>query len=374
VYAEIGSVTVTGSTITGCAASGSGGGIMAASGCTLFLNEGSLISGNSVVSGSGYDAYIAFGATLYDPGLLAAASIGELVCEGTYDVGINVRYVAQGATGTGYTESDPCSFAAAFDDLSVREIFLTTNITETRSFSAERTVILESYGTGPFSLLLGSNLELPFVTILKGGVLCAYGVEIGPAEAGTWSAPTLIEIRGGGNVTLDSGSVLKNNTSAGNGGAVAVNGGLFNFVNASIRDCSAAYGGGVFVAQDGETGTSGFMSGYGSISGCSASADGGAVYVASFGQLDLITMVVSSCTAGGNGGGLYLAADSNFNLLYDSGTSSYGTITGNTAAGYGGGICADPAAGFRDDYALQDSVVSGNSAMAGSENVYTMVY
>ncbi|MDR1229865.1 MAG: hypothetical protein LBK61_00530 [Spirochaetaceae bacterium] len=111
----------------------------------------------------------------------------------------------------------------------------------------------------------------------------------------------------GGTLTMKERVTLKNNSNAGKGGGVHVNGGTFTMNGGTISGNTPSQGGGVYVDENGT-----FTMNGGTISGNTASQGGGGVYVTSSGNGSTFNMsgdaVIRGNTAA-NGNGVYVDND-----------------------------------------------------------------
>ena len=126
--------------------------------------------------------------------------------------------------------------------------------------------------------------------------------------------------------------------------------------NAKITGCTATNGGAVYLASDGTIDMDG-----GEITGNTASSDGGGIYLES-GTLDISSGTISTNIATkGNGGGIYFGNSGNAKV-----TSAGGTISGNHAGANGGGIY------FAGEANIDHSagIIIGNSADASGGGLY----
>jgi hypothetical protein len=154
-----------------------------------------------------------------------------------------------------------------------------------------------------------------------------------------------------GALTINS-STITGNYSAGNGGGIGS-----KYADVSVKDSTVsgnyavAYGGGIWTDQADLTASRS------TLTGNDASQDGGGTYSSSHGVA--IAVKVERSTVSGNhaigddGGGVWVCCGSDGAALTVVGS----TITGNTAATYGGGLNA-----YLEDPVLEDSIVSGNTA------------
>jgi len=149
----------------------------------------------------------------------------------------------------------------------------------------------------------------------------------------------LIQIKKGGMLVMNDGSVITGNTTKGNGGGVLVSG-TFSMSGGSISGNTAkSHGGGVAV-HGGNFNMSG-----GSISGNTAEHVGGGVLVN--GNFSMSGGSISGNTARGSGGGVDV--DGTFNM-------GGGSISGNTTEGYGGGLLVSGI------FYMRGGSISGNTA------------
>lgn len=139
----------------------------------------------------------------------------------------------------------------------------------------------------------------------------------------------IVGSEGKGNFTMNGGSIMQNTTSGNNGGGVYINGGNFTLNSGSITGNSAEEGGGVYLNNGN------FSLVTGEISGNTASGNGGGVYLVGEDCEYRLKNGTITGNQGENGGGVYLANGSF--ILADS-IQDIGSISGNTASGYGGGV------------------------------------
>ena len=173
-----------------------------------------------------------------------------------------------------------------------------------------------------------------------------------------------------------SGGLISGNMNARNGGGVCAWSGTFIMEGGEIRNNSATNGGGVYGNRDS---MAEIAITTGVISGNTATANGGGVYVASPCKFAMVFDAIDENHAG-NGGGLYLDGGISFTMqsgkierntaTYDGGgvhvnggsvfTLESGAIVGNTA-GSGGGVCVRGGGSFT----LNDGTIRDNSAEQG---------
>jgi hypothetical protein len=97
------------------------------------------------------------------------------------------------------------------------------------------------------------------------------------------------------------------------------------------------------------------------VTGNTAAGDGGGVYTYNYGATSIVNSRISGNNAGGDGGGIFAEA-------YNRGTVSIqnSTISGNTAGGNGGGL-------YADNYGtttVQSSTISGNNAAGDGGGIW----
>ena len=171
---------------------------------------------------------------------------------------------------------------------------------------------------------------------------------------------------------LGENALLQNAKTSQDGGAVYLDYGNFALTGCVIRNCTASKnGGGVYMASCTKTGPSrGYM--YfesGSISGCNA-AKGGGIFLTNGGTINMSGGSVSGCGAV-NGAGLYVEKNTQNLDFTNYFNMSGGSIRNNTATGTGGGIGIDtnvPNERVRLNFSGRP-VVSGNTVNGAPCNV-----
>lgn len=156
----------------------------------------------------------------------------------------------------------------------------------------------------------------------------------------------------GGTFTMTGGYVEENiltDSSVYAGGVCVAAGGTFVLNGGTIRANSARYGGGVYLDGGTFTFTRGTIGGTAAQHANSATIDGGGIYVAS-GTLQLASSQASITgnTAAGTGGGIHIVSAASHSI-------SAGTISGNTATA-GGGIYM-----VAGSLALSGGTINGNT-------------
>jgi hypothetical protein len=167
-----------------------------------------------------------------------------------------------------------------------------------------------------------------------------------------------LDLSGGGSMTIVN-STISGNTSAGYGGGLGVYSaaGTVNLTNSSVVSNTALSGGGLWDKNDPNLHVRGST-----ISGNSAVGGfGGGLYTINVSSLS--GMTISNTTIAGNvavyGGGMILNGDTGTLQMRAA------TITGNSATGSGGG--GGGLATFGGIFALDSTIVSGNSATSGPD-------
>jgi hypothetical protein len=192
------------------------------------------------------------------------------------------------------------------------------------------------------------------ITVAKGGKLVMKeGAEItgavrSPVDGGA------VRVNAGGSFVMDGG-YIRGNTGISNGGAVFISGGEFIMTGGEISGNQASNVGGVFMYNGGE-----FIMTGGKISGNTSKNYAGGVLV-NGGNFEMRGGAIENNTCHLYGGGVFIGIYSNL-----SGSSSGlfvqkgGKISGNRAAGGGGGV------GLRGSsavFVLKGGEVSGNLAV-----------
>ena len=171
---------------------------------------------------------------------------------------------------------------------------------------------------------------------VNGGAVC---VEGGSASMLSGTINSSTASGNGGAVSVSGGSFIMSGgtigaqdagCSAANGGAVSVTGGTFTMSNSRIQNCTAtSNGGAVYVQAAGGSGGYSFTITDGFIESCKG-VDGGAIYVSS-GSAKMESGSLLYCNATNNGGGVYVSGG-NFNMT--TGYLQYCNATNNGGAAY----------------------------------------
>lgn len=231
---------------------------------------------------------------------------------------------------------------------------------------------LHRYGIGGYMIeLADASASLTLSNIVIDGAECTVDA--------THAAETdsIIKAANGGTIVLNSGAVLQNNKAAQFGSGILAN----NGVNITMKDgaiirnntnSNYELGGGILIGN-GSTFT---MNG-GEISGNTANGGGGVAIIGS-------TMVMNNGTISNNstyrtsgqgsyGAGVYVADYANSSggdTLLTAQPASFemngGSISGNTALDYGGGILTFPQQGQKITININNGNISGNQVTEGS--------
>ena len=231
---------------------------------------------------------------------------------------------------------------------------------------------LHRYGIGGYMIeLADASASLTLSNIVIDGAECTVDA--------THAAETdsIIKAANGGTIVLNSGAVLQNNKAAQFGSGILAN----NGVNITMEDgaiirnntnSNYELGGGILIGN-GSTFT---MNG-GEISGNTANGGGGVAIIGS-------SMVMNSGTISNNstyrtsgqgsyGAGVYVADYANASggdTLFTAQPASFemngGSISGNTAFDYGGGILTFPQQGQKITININNGNISGNQVTEGS--------
>ena len=213
---------------------------------------------------------------------------------------------------------------------------------------ASRATVIRGSSVGNNSLFY-ANVQLDLVNIILDG-----GSETGISPN---SNTRILDINSGDKtVTLGANATLQNAVMTGYGGGTYVNNGKFTVDGGVIRNCSAKYGGGIYIAKDKTVELKA-----GNIYRCYATENGGGVNVA-YGEFIMSGGTISYCGLDNNnlprtknGGGIYVNGRKKF---YMTG----GSVINNSSTTTGGGIAI--AADSSRLYFTGRVNVSGNTCSA----------
>ena len=166
----------------------------------------------------------------------------------------------------------------------------------------------------------------------------------------------IIQVAGPVRLTVNSGAILQNSETTGNGGAIYLNTGASLIMNGIIRDCSAANGGGVYADSGFVTITTA-----GTITDCEANnnGNGGAIYASTGTSVNLnVGTILTGNQAENDGGAVYSKA----NVVLRGAVGGTESGNGNTAGNNGGGIYMNNGTTFT---MYAGSIISGNKATEG---------
>jgi len=390
VYTGDGTFNMEGGSVTGNTAV-DGGGVCVASG--VFTVGGSAVISGNTKTGSANNVYLAYGNYITLGGVnnnvpppttdmriyvqTAAPNNGVIVDTGADQSHVkyflpdeaNKMVVLQGdklviveATAENDFYAQVAAYSQATSNVTInveKNLTLPTNVIVPAPQSANATLTIKSATSAILTLTRGTedstasnglfmvsnNAKLIFENIVIDG---NKGTHVG-------NAAPLVRVDGG-ELTLRSGAVLRNNR-ANQGGGVFVNGGTFTMSgNAAVSGNTASYGGGVYIINYGT-----FTMTNGEVSGNTAIDNGGGVLVSNSGSTFTMrgnAKVMSENTAV-NGGGVYI-----FNGEFTM--EGNAEVSGNTANS-GGGVCVS------GTFTVGGSaVISGNTNTSGSNpnNVY----
>ena len=165
----------------------------------------------------------------------------------------------------------------------------------------------------------------------------------------------------GGTFTMNDGT-MQNCTATGNGGSVFVSGGTASVSGGSLSYCSAVNGGAVYVFVNDNSQDSFTMSGTASITGCTASENGGAVCVAG-GSAGMSGGSISNCTATGNGGAVSVSGSGSVEM------SGSAVIKNTTTQGNGGAVYVSVTGNpTEDSFTMSGGIIKNANANATSGN------
>ena len=308
-----GTVTITGTTITGCTVLLSGGAIHNAGG-TVTLTD-STITGCTAISGGAIFNY--GGGTV----TITGSTISGCTASGGGAIATNGGTVT--ITGTTITGCTAMDIGGAIATNSGTVTITGTTITGCTASNFGGAIYIE----GGTVTMTGTTIT-GCTVLLSGGAIANDGGTVtmtGSTITGCTAISGGAIYTGGGTVTM-TGTTITGCTATEIGGAIWAAGGTVTIQGSStISDCSAPDGGAIFNSG----GTTVTMTGT-TITGCSVTGDGGAIYNTNNGAVTIQgSSTISDCTATGNGGAIY----------NDGGTVivTGSTITGCTATN-GGGI------------------------------------
>lgn len=261
-----GTLTVKGGTKISGNTSNYGGGI--ANYGTLVMNSGAIVSGNTAKADGG--------------GVYTAKQSGSTPCSATIE---NVTISDNKATGNGGGIRNDGT--------------LTLTGVEVKSNTANN---VGGGITNSGTLHVNSGVVISGNSANKGGGINDYGT-----------------------VNLNSGAEIKNNTATVDGGGVYSSGKLNMNAGVTVSGNGATYGAGVYSTKT-------FNFNGGTISGNTATGNGGGIFVS--GTVNMKNDATVSGNSAVNGAGLYSNGKGKANV-------SGGTISGNTASENGGGVYSD---------------------------------
>jgi hypothetical protein len=254
--------------------------------------------------------------------------------QGTFTIDVYPVVSLNAGTYTGYANRN-AAFANANDG---DTIIIYNNQTISSNTNPEgMTITLQGYSSARKITLTTVG---PMFDLSDSGTTLVLGENITLDGEGAANGNSLVKVGNNAVLVMEDGSTITGNKKnlGGGGGGVYVCGGTFTMSGGTISgNESSTGGGGVSVYGGSFTMSGGTMSG-GTISGNSASGNGGGGGV----RVQNGTFIMSGGTISGNnassesigngkGGGVYVASNGKF-------TYNTGTITGNTATDYGNAV------------------------------------
>ena len=224
-------------------------------------------------------------------------------------------------------------------------------VDENSTFEMTGGVITENKGKGGGVYVSGSSLAevAPGSFTMSGGSITGNKSTKSAGGGGVYVD--------GGDFTMDGGSITGNTGFSSCVGGVYLKSGTFNMKNGTISDndmSEISYSdGGVHVGSTADsttTSTATFTMSGGSITGNKAKQYGGGVYVGETGTFELTGGEITGNTSQTAGGGVYAADSSTFKM-------SGGSITGNTSDVIGGGVYV-----VGGKFTMSNGSITGNKA------------
>eukprot|EP00007_Cunea_sp_BSH-02190019_P007295 CAMPEP_0174246750 /NCGR_PEP_ID=MMETSP0417-20130205/42227_1 /TAXON_ID=242541 /ORGANISM="Mayorella sp, Strain BSH-02190019" /LENGTH=4563 /DNA_ID=CAMNT_0015326603 /DNA_START=250 /DNA_END=13941 /DNA_ORIENTATION=- len=372
IYAAFGSVTVSSSLLDNCTASTSGGAIYMGSSTNLVLDN-SVVSSSTAITGDGGCIYSACDTVTLSDSQLTACQSGSnggavYLTSGTFTMDTSDIIGATTITGHGgcvygggatvsafIGDSSSLSGCIAAGDGGVVYMASGTLTVDnsTASGSGQNGGCVYGGGTS-VSITAGSTLDTCTASADGGAVYMANGTLVVDGSTVSGSA-----VYGGcvygdaGSVTISGGSELSACAATADGGAVYMASGPLT-VDASAVSGSGQNGGCVYGG-----GTSVSITAGSTLDTCTATADGGAVYMAS-GTLTVDNSTVSG--SGQNGGCVYGDAG----LVSITGASTLGTCT---ASANGGAVYMASGALTVNASSVSGSGQNGGCVYSGADSV-----
>ena len=302
---------------------------------------------------------------------------GEETSTVSAPTGIYIDQINGDDANDGFTKSTAVKTIEKANELAeenaLKDIFLSSFYTVTGSEEWDlggKTI--HRYGLGGYMIILkDSNASLTLGNVVIDGK--EYTVDAEHAA----ETDSIIKAANGGTILLKSGSILENNKAAQFGSGIIAN----NGVNITMEDgaiirnntnTNYELGGGILIGN-GSTFT---MNG-GEISGNTANGGGGVAIIGSSMIMNGGKISGNSCYRtsgqGSYGAGIYVADYANSSggdTLFTPAPASFemngGTISGNNALDYGGGILTFPQRSKKVTITINDGLITENSSSKGS--------
>ncbi|MBQ2771456.1 MAG: hypothetical protein IJE95_01915 [Methanocorpusculum sp.] len=295
--------------IENCTVSSGNGGAVSVSGGSASMIGNSVIKNSHAENGYGGAVSISNGGFIMSGGTIGAY---DSECKAQYGGAVSV-------TGGTFLMNSTSKIIGGNATVNGGGVYVKVTSSDGDSFTmSDSTAILNSKASG------------------NGGAVC---VEGGSASmlSGTINSSTASDNGGavsvsGGSFTMSGGTIGAQDAgcSAANGGAVSVTGGTFTMSNSRIQNCTAtSNGGAVYVQAAGGSDGYSFTIANGFIESCKG-VDGGAIYVSS-GSAKMESGSLLYCNATNNGGGVYVSGG-NFNMT--TGYLQYCNATNYGGAAY----------------------------------------
>ena len=284
----------------------------------------------------------------------------------------------------GELETEIIAYGSAADDvtISVEASFDLTALLTIPANANGKTLTIRSNG-GPYTLIRAAGLTGHLLTVSTGATLAIANIIIdGNKTVEPAASGSLVRINEDGNLVINEGAMLQNNSSSENGagvsninGKVTMNGGQ---ISGNVLTNGSRIGAGIYNEGQDENslGTRGLLVMYGGLINSNAAAPafpdptgsshGGGVACQSFAKFEIYGGTISNNNAM-RGGGVFLNTNSVF-LMYDG-----ATITENASINIGGGVCLYNTSNLfemQGGLISKNTVEGTNSGMGGGVYVY----
>ena len=353
---NLGTLTVDGCTIKNNIAKTEGGGIWTENGVTLNMKGANTISDNTTANGATNNLFLRNGALVTVTGSLAGSNVGIKMENylGTFTSGYKTNN-SDVAPTTVFKADNAVVFVPA---LSGNEAALTLQPLIKAASDADLRLAVSFDGA---NIQLGSDIQMSNSTLVIGGgktvTIDLNGKTLDRGlKSGAWhTGGQVITVREGATLNLTGGTLTGG--YGGNGGAIE-NSGTANLTDVNITDNRAEHRGGA-IANHGTLNMTGGSITNNFSNDTEGSAGGGAIFAHSGSNTTLTGVTITGNQAKGAGGG----GVNNWGTATIDGC----TITGNTSSANGGGVWSGPSSTLN----MQGkNTVTDNEGNGNVNNVY----